>query len=317
MWANVLNVLSRGRGRVILTSHSRESAVIAGRSAPLVRRLVRLTYPRADAVVAVSSAVKRDLVDNLGVPEARVFTIYNTIDAGEIERLAREPLAPDLDRFMNAPCVVTAGTLRPEKGQWHLLRAFAALKREYATARLIVMGDGPLHDYLTRLARDLGLSTHVHGEPNGLALHDADVVFLGFQRNPFAVLSRAAVFAFPSLSEGFGNVIIEALACGAPVISADCPSGPREILAPERPDAPAPHAPEFASAGVLMPPFDGKRREASVPLTATEALWTNLLATALAKGDLKARYQEAGRARARAFTLEAIGPEWRQLLGPP
>jgi glycosyltransferase involved in cell wall biosynthesis len=314
-WANVLNVLAPGEGPVVVTSHNHESTNISGRAGPFIRGLVRLTYPRADAVVAVSNAVKADLVERFGVPESRVVTIYNTVDIAEARALASESLEAPLSRLADSPCIVTAGSLKAQKGHWHLLRAFAEVKRRVPGARLLVMGDGPLRDYLTSLSRALRLSTYAAWEPPGTSAgpESADVLFLGFRRNPFAVLARATLFAFPSLWEGFGNVLVEAMACGTPVVSADCPSGPREILAPERTDGGA-SAPEYASAGVLMPRFDGERRPAEAPSSAAEHTWAEALSGLLNSPDDRARYARAGRTRAEAFTLEAIAPAWQRLF---
>jgi glycosyltransferase involved in cell wall biosynthesis len=315
-WANILNVLAGSGRRAILTSHNTESANIRGRLEPVLRRLIRFTYPRAEVVVAVSNSVRRDLIDNFGVPAERVVTIYNPHDIEEVQRLAAELPSPEVSALLSAfPTIVNVGSLKVQKGQWHLLRVFAAVRREHPGARLLILGEGSLGPDLARLARDLGLSTFAYWEsPHSTLLSQADVAFAGFTRNPFAVLSRAALFALPSLWEGLPNVLVEALAAGCPTLSTDCRSGPREILAPERPEAPPLDAPEYASAGVLLPTFDGERRGAGTPLTPAEETWARTLGQALSDGTLKARYQAAGRARASAFSIDVIGPVWRALI---
>lgn len=313
-WANVLNVLTPGSGVTILSSHNHESSNIGGRYGALLRGLVRYTYPRADAVVTVSEAVKRDLVDSFGVPASHVRTIYNTVDIHEAARLAVEEPASTLAETLRHPTIVTAGSLARQKGQWHLIRAFADLKRHEPDARLLILGEGPLGSYLGTLARAAGLSTWAAWDAPGTDSRNADVVFAGFQKNPFAIFARAAVFAFPSLWEGFGNVVVEALACGALVLAADCKSGPREILAPGSPELGALREPEHASAGVLMPVFDGLRRDAAEPLSPAEQVWSAALLGALSDRSLRARYEGPARARAAAFGLDRIAPEWQRLL---
>jgi glycosyltransferase involved in cell wall biosynthesis len=313
-WANILNVLSGGSGRAIVTSHNHESVNIGGRIGPLVRALVRFTYSRADAVVAVSNAVKRDLVDSFGVPEERITTVYNTVDTDQVRALAQESLDPPLAGFLSGKSIVTAGSLKRQKGHWHLLRAFARLKRDLPDARLALLGEGPLGPYLTGLARGLGLATHVAWEPRSTPLGSADVAFLGFRRNPFAVFAQARLFAFSSVWEGFGNVLVEAMACGTPVVSTDCASGPREILAPEGPHTATLHDPEFASAGVLTPPFDGKLRSPAEPLERAERVYADTLSLLLRDDDALARYRAAGQVRAGAFALETTATVWHELL---
>jgi glycosyltransferase involved in cell wall biosynthesis len=313
-WANILNVLSGGRGRTIVTSHNRESVNIAGRLGPLVRALVRYTYARADAVVAVSNAVKQDLVDTFGVPEGRITTIYNTIDLHEVQALREEPLDSTLARFLSGSSIVTAGSLKRQKGHSHLLRVFSQVKRALPEARLAILGEGPLGPSLTGLARDLGLRVHVAWDPSSAPLDSADAAFLGFRRNPFAIFARARLFAFSSLWEGFGNVLVEAMACGTPVVSTDCASGPREILAPEGPHTVALQSPEFASAGVLTPTFDGQDRRAAAPLAPPERLYADTLSRLLRDDDALSHYRAAGQRRASDFTLESTAADWKALL---
>jgi len=316
-WANVLNVLVPGPGpsRIVVSSHNRESINIRGRAAGVLKGAVRLAYPRADAVVAVSEAVRHDLIESFGVPSAIVRTIYNTVDFEHVDAKMSEPIDADLAGLFEHPVIVTAGNLAEQKGQWHLIRAFAALKREHESARLLILGQGPLGKYLVDLSREAGLRTWAAWEKiDRSRLAAADVVFAGFTSNPFVCFGRAAVFAFPSLWEGFGNVIIEALAAGCLVVAADCRSGPREILAPEARTERTLIEAELASTGILMPVLDGVRRPSSEKLTSHERLWADMLGRALTDRSLAERYREAGRRRAREFSLEAIGPTWRALL---
>jgi glycosyltransferase involved in cell wall biosynthesis len=314
-WANILNVLTPSGDRVVVSSHNRESENIKGKLAPLMRRLVSLTYPRADLVVAVSDSVKADLVENFGVPASKITTIYNTVDLAEVTALKGERVDERLEQVLAGPSIVTVGRFIEQKGQWHLIRAFALMKKRLPEAKLVIVGKGPLRDYLTRTTRELGLRVWAAWESAPAeAMPESDVVFTGFLENPFAVLARARVFAFPSLWEGFGNVILEALACGVPAVVADCVAGPREILAPEgTPDRRA-VSPEYAAAGILMPVFDAERRPASEPPTATEQIWADTLARMLTDGELRKSYEARGSERARAFSVDAIAEQWRRVL---
>jgi len=114
------------------------------------------------------------------------------------------------------PIVLGAGMLKPRKDFAMLLRAFRQV-RSAVDSRLVILGEGPSRSELVRLARKLGLAD--------------SVAFLGFQANPYAFMARSRIFALSSRREGLANVVIEALACGATVVSTDCRSGPAEILA--------------------------------------------------------------------------------------
>jgi glycosyltransferase involved in cell wall biosynthesis len=105
--------------------------------------------------------------------------------------------------------------LHKQKGYTYLLQAFARVLKQ-RPSHLVILGEGDDREELQRLANSLGISPYVH--------------LLGYAPNPLAYMRHAAVFVLSSVAEGFGNVIVEALACGTPVISTDCPHGPREIL---------------------------------------------------------------------------------------
>ncbi len=195
---------------------SLEAAKGAASKEALLTRLARRHYSRADAIVAVSEGVARDLSATLGLSPTRITTVYNAVDADAIAKRSAEPLD---DAWFGAgapPVIVTAGRLAHQKDHETLLRAFALLRRQ-RPARLIVLGEGSRRNALEALARALGV--------------DADVRFPGFVANPYRFMARGAAFASSSRWEGFPNVLVEALACGCPVVSTDCPHGPAEILA--------------------------------------------------------------------------------------
>ncbi|MDQ2802552.1 MAG: glycosyltransferase, partial [Pseudomonadota bacterium] len=176
----------------------------------------RLLSPWAAAVVAVSQGIADELTTGAGIARGDIHTIHNAaMVAGFAERAAEAVTHPWLED-RSAPVLVTAGRLVPQKDHATLLRALA-LRVQTAPARLLVLGTGPLRERLENLARELGIA-------------DA-VAFLGFQENPLPYIRRADAFVLTSVSEGFGNVLVEAMGCGTPVISTDCRHGPAEILA--------------------------------------------------------------------------------------
>jgi len=182
---------------------------------PLLRALVRRTYAKADAIVANSQGVADDLLWSAGVPPERIAVIYNHLDAAAIRERAREPVKHPWAAPGGPPLVLAVGKLKHQKDFPTLLRAFARV-RAVRPARLVILGEGEDRDRLERLARELGVA--------------ADTALPGFVTNPFAWMARAAVFAHSSAWEGFANVLCEALTCGCPVVSTDCPGGASEIL---------------------------------------------------------------------------------------
>lgn len=188
-----------------------QSATIKQRAAfALWRRLL----PSADAVAGVSSGVIKDLRRYVPSVTDRVHTIYDPVVGPHIAQQASA--AVQHPWFDDAPpVIVSVGRLELVKGHETTLRALAEVV-ESRPARLLILGDGPDHDRLLDVARSLQIS------------HLVD--FVGFQSNPFAYMARAALFVLASSREGLSNGLLEAMACGTPVVSTDCPNGPSEIL---------------------------------------------------------------------------------------
>jgi glycosyltransferase involved in cell wall biosynthesis len=180
-----------------------------------VPRVMRRFFPRADLILAPSRDVAEDARQITGLSPERFRVIYNPVFRPEIIELSRElPSHPWLEE-PGVPVIIAAGKLKPQKDFETLLRSFA-LVRQQREARLIILGRGPGEHDLMALASQLGISE--------------DFQLPGHVKNPYAWFSRAAVFVLSSAWEGLPNVLIEAMACGCPVISTDCPGGSSEIL---------------------------------------------------------------------------------------
>lgn len=206
------------RTRLVISEVSQLSA-IATADRPAKRsqlpRLVARFYGDADAIVAVSAGVADDLATLAGLDRGHIRVIYNpVVDEHFSVRAAKPALHPWLSDG-GSPVVLSVGRLHRDKDYPTLLAAFARLRAQ-RPARLLILGEGPLRAALAALARQLSVA--------------ADVALAGFCDNPLPAMRQAAVFALTSRYEGFGNVLVEALACGCPIVSTDCPSGPREIL---------------------------------------------------------------------------------------
>jgi glycosyltransferase involved in cell wall biosynthesis len=207
--------LSSATSDVIITEHN-DPVVLSEHSMKnrVVYRLASIEYPWADDIVAVSEGVAANLSGVVGISEADIDVIYNPVVTDELLEKAGE--APDHEWFEDEiPVVLTVGRLSKQKNQELLLESFARL-REETDARLILVGQGERERRLTRLTTRLGI--------------DDSVEIINWVDNPYAYMAHADVFVLTSLWEGLPTVLIEALACRCPVVSADCPSGPREIL---------------------------------------------------------------------------------------
>ena len=184
--------------------------------AKLLRWLITRAYGHAQAVIAISRGVAEDLVAVTGMPAERVFQIYNPLDFELIMRQSSEAVDHPWFAAGAPPVVLAVGKLKPQKDYPTLVRAFARVRANHEV-HLVILGEGEERARIERLIKDLGV--------------EADVDLPGFIDNPFAWMVRASVFVLVSAWEGFSNVLLEGLACGCTVVSTDCPSGPREILA--------------------------------------------------------------------------------------
>lgn len=213
--------ITRSRSQLFLSEHAHLSSVLMAYPGWRMRAtalMMRWTYPRADRIVSVSEGVTSDLLQRIPLDAKRVVTIYNPVVDDALHACANaEPACSWLSA--RAPCdppvVLAAGRLVPQKDFATLIEAFALLRR-MRPARLLILGEGELRASLTAQVARLGLEN--------------DVALPGFEPNPFSAMRAAQLFVLSSRFEGLGCVLIEAMACGTPVVSTDCPSGPHEVL---------------------------------------------------------------------------------------
>ncbi|MBU2544905.1 glycosyltransferase [Patescibacteria group bacterium] len=191
--------------------------------------LIRKLYKKADLIIVNSYGIKDMLVKGFKLNEKKIKTIYNPIDIEEISKLSKNPL--DNKEIFTHPVIISVGRLIKEKGHKHLINAFKQVQEVIQETRLVILGEGELDKDLKELVKELKLEDKVH--------------FFGFQRNPFNFLARSKIFVLSSLTEGFPNSLIEAMACNVPVISTNCPSGPSEII-------------QDQESGILIPVNDEK-----------------------------------------------------------
>ena len=266
------------RIRVIVSEHNTLSEVVKteeGRKilGVPVAPMVKVLYRFAATIIAVSEGIRSDLISTFGIAADQVQTIYNPMALNRISALATE--SPEHRFFLEdrKPIVIAMGRLTPQKGFDILLKAFRLVMSEI-DARMIIMGEGLQRSYLERMISDLGIENRVS--------------LCGFQRNPCAFLAQADIFVLSSQYEGLPMAILEAMACGVPVISTDCRSGPREIL-------------QNGQCGVLVPVGD----EAAL----AEAI-TGLLKDEKRRKELS----ERGKERLKDFSIQEIVRQYEEIL---
>jgi glycosyltransferase involved in cell wall biosynthesis len=216
--ASMANALSGTETKLVICQHNPLSAGFHA-TVNWKHRLVPWCYGALssyiDHAVAVSDGILNELIHQAGLPAKKVSTIFNAVIGDDFEDRANEvvdhPWLVNKDR----PVFITAGRMVEIKDQRTMLRAFAIHLQTHA-ARLMLLGTGPMLDELRALADSLGIAEHV--------------AFVGFVQNPLPYMRAADAFVLSSRAEGFGNVLVEAMGCGTPIISTDCPYGPGDIL---------------------------------------------------------------------------------------
>jgi len=226
--ANVVALLAHRRAavdtRIVVSERNHLSSTVQ-KSGDMRMRvlplLVRLTYPWSDAIIPISNGVADDLVETASIERTKLTTIHNpAYDQSIPERMKEQPEHGWFTTETNsAETILGVGSLSRQKDFPTLLRAFARVQKR-RDVRLIILGEGPKRNELEALADELDI--------------EDSVSLPGFVDNPFSYMARSDVFVLSSEWEGFGNVLVEAMACGTPVVSTDCPSGPAEILCDEQ-----------------------------------------------------------------------------------
>ncbi len=251
--------------------------------------LVRIIYKKADLVVSLSKGASCDLIDNLGVPFRKVTTIYNGYDLSKVVSGSNRGTTQ----------FITMGRLEHQKGQWHLIRAFSKVVSRHPEAKLVILGRGKLEGYFRKMIEELDLNENIE--------------MIGFVKNPAEYLQSSDCFVFPSIYEGFGNSIIEAMINGLPVIACDFAAG-REILAPEIEEQEVVYGVRECKYGVVTPQSSRKIKGAKEPFDDAE----NNLALAMIKfieGKIKTDYDDKNRYDCLSrFSLERAVERWEKVI---
>lgn len=208
-------------------SHFSLAARLGNKSAAYVARRVR-HYLRYNAIAMLTADMEREALQLVGTGAIDVVRLPNVVDIDAIRQRAAEPAEAD---GPDGPFIVSVARLdEGQKDHRTLLRAYAKVRAQYADAPgLLLLGDGADRASLEQLAHDLGVAAHVR--------------FAGFCSNPFPFMRAARMLVLSSRYEGFGMVLLEAMALGTPVVSTDCPTGPRDLL-------------DGGDSGLLVPPGD-------------------------------------------------------------
>lgn len=241
LWAaDLVNVLSGGPGRRVSIGHINIAGNIQNKLLYRFRRFAHFVYKRFDKIVAVSEPLQDELSEIFKLNKEKITFINNFIDFPK-ERTGSIFMKPAGKRL------ITVGRLNPVKNQVVLIQLFGKIKKQINNLQLVFIGDGPLMAELINFSKTSGHSVSRN-------LNDAaDIIFAGFNSNPFPILSCSTLFLFPSKSEGLPLVLAEAMFAGLPLVTSDCPTGPHMILKGKGEFQPGRKEVEETPYGYLMP----------------------------------------------------------------
>lgn len=298
---NIVNILSKVNDKVIVCIHNFQSREKQGLKGNMYKVLMKKLYNKADLIVCVSENIKLDLIEKFNLNEDKIKVIYNPFDIKKIETLMDEELEDEYKEIFEKPVVISVGRLTNQKAQWNLIKSFVKVKESIPECNLVILGQGELEHSLKELTNKLGL--------------DDSVFFLGFQKNPFKFISKAKVFALTSLYEGFPMCLAEAMACKTAVISVDCKSGPRELLAPSSDILSESKKVEFEEFGVLCPEFNVNLENMNeYSESGAEEMFADGIIKLLKDDELRIKYTEIAKHRVNNFDVEKILETWEAIF---
>jgi len=242
------------------------------------RTLLKFLYPKCDMCIPNSQNAGYELNTFFKIPNSKIKTIHNPLNLKIIYKLKQDKINIDDNSFN----FITIGRLDKGKNHQLLIKAMQNIN-----AKLYIIGDGILKNELKNQIKKLNLENKIF--------------LLGRQKNPYKFLRYSDCFVFSSLYEGFPNVLLEALACELPIISTDCPSGPREILAPDTNFTKQINDIEIAKYGILTPVGD------------TEKM-TKAMNRIKNNQPLRENYKNKASFRAKDFEVDKIMSQWLDVL---
>lgn len=266
----------------------------------IYRFLIRYTKT---ALIVQTERLKNDILADVGKKyDSKIHVIGNPLDLGAIrERMKEEPDSSFLERIRGKKVICFTASFKTSKNHWNLIKSFNLLHQEIPDTVLVLIGS---QGELEQNIRDMVENSSIKD----------DVIFLGKTANPFKYEKYADVFVLPSITEGIPNVLIEAMAVGLPVISTDCPSGPREILL-DSPDMSLTTAGiEHADYGILIEPFSGKPNFEMNCVTEQNVLLKNALQDILLNQEYNHYYRRQASLRSQRYDMLAYQKELLNLV---
>lgn len=300
--ANVANVLTKTpRCKSVITEVAMPSETPTFKEKQIIGRLNTWFYKRADCVVAETKAIRDHIIGVCAVTPSKIRIIPNSISIRDISREAGIALSDEENAlFEKKRTIITAGRMEYQKGQWHLIRAFARVVKTIPDAKLVIFGKGELDKTLAELIGSYHL--------------EKNIVLYGFANDLNKYLANCRAFVLPSMFEGMPTVLLQAMAVGVPCVVTDFFSGAREVLGDE--ETPEDHISDivYTKWGIMTPVCSGKYHSSEISLEESEIKLSDAIIQMLTDDELHDRYSKASAIRCRDFDNETVIKEWLKVL---
>lgn len=273
--ANLTNILSKGPGERVVSLRISWSAEYSA--------IKKYIYKKSSRILCQTVAMREILLRNYKNVTQKTDVFYNIFDMEGIEKKACEPCELEFGEVFN---IISVGRLEKQKGFRHLIAAFAHMNHRIPNVKLIILGEGSERKNLEALAKCLGL--------------EENIFFAGSVPNPYQYMKNADLFVSSSCAEGFPNVLVEAMACGLPVIATDCETGPREILSFANQESNTAAEIEYSDYGILVPAF----QEDDIPEPMKEEILAKAMLELANNPEKREHYAFLARKRAYEFSIQ-------------
>ncbi len=288
---NYLNILSKGREKVITRICTILSQEAEWTNFLYNKRMIQFFYPKADRVVVMSNYAVDDMYQNFKLPLKKMVKIPNPV-------LPPEQYETDTSWKYGNKVVIAVGRLASEKQQDRIIKAFSYVAAHEPETRLVILGTGPKEKYLKMVRKNYHLEERV--------------LFEGLRNNVSYYLKNSRVFVMASLVEGFPNSMLEAMACGVPVITSDTPGGCGELIGKAKTEYICNNV-KHCAYGILTPYMHGTVQIDS-SLTMEEQALAQAMLAVVEDDKLYDKYSRRSLKRAAMHSMERIMPKWDRLL---
>ena len=259
-------------------------------------------YSKADVVVPVTDEIRDDIIDTYSLNPNKVHTIYNPYDINSINTEKNIVIENDehLSFMKTGRCIISVGRMTHQKGFWHLIKAFKIVHDKHPDTKLVIVGRNELGDKVQNLISDLKL--------------EDKILLTGNQKNPFAYVQQSKIYVLSSLYEGFPNALVEAMACGKPVVAANCKSGPKEILSENYKEYTSVSNVELCEFGVLVPEMSQEENWNADDLELCEKTLAEGIITMLESDELQKKYSVKSIERASEFSYDVCKTKYQNII---